>query len=179
MFKKDENILTSQYNSTDLMVGKTIRWTPDLQITYALVEREAFKWFRGEEEIVGENSDSYELTEADLGHDISLQISIINDEVPSTYTAVLVEVPFIASDQSNSAGAAALTADNYNNSISQKLIFDLYGHILFVVTISISILIGYSVDNFIISIYGISITSSLLYFFYLIKSAQFSRGVDV
>ena len=125
MFKKDQITLTSQYNSTDLTVGKTIRWTPDLQITYALVEREAFKWFRGEEEIVGENSDSYELTEADLGHDISLQISLINDDVSSTYTAVRVEVPFTASDQSNSAVTAALTADEYNNSISQKLVIDL------------------------------------------------------
>jgi hypothetical protein len=93
MSKKDQNMHPSQYNSTDLTVGKTIRWTPDLQTTYALVDREVFKWFRDEEEIVGENSDSYELTKADLGHDISLQISIINDDVPSTYTAVRVEVP--------------------------------------------------------------------------------------
>ena len=123
--KRSELRLTSQYNSTDLTVGKTIRWTPDLQITYALVEREAFKWFRGEEEIVGENSDSYELTEADLGHNISLQISIINDDVPSTYTAVRVEVPFTSADQSSGAVATALTLDEYDNSISQKLVFDL------------------------------------------------------
>ena len=61
--------------------------------------------------------------------------------------------------------------------IVNRLKLDLYGQVFFVVSVACAIYGGYLINDFMLTIYLISITSAMTYLFYGIKSIQFSRGV--
>lgn len=60
--------------------------------------------------------------------------------------------------------------------IVDKLKFDLYGQLFFVLAVSAAIYCGYLLNDFITSIYFLAIASGFFYLVYGIKSIQFSRG---
>ena len=60
--------------------------------------------------------------------------------------------------------------------IVDKLKFDLYGQLFFVISVAAAIYGGYLLNDFIKSIYFLAIASGFFYLVYGIKSIQFSRG---